>query len=40
MINCPQDSNIDAVDQEIEATLRNKERSIGALKQHRLEHGC
>jgi len=39
-MHSPDDSNIDAVDLEIEATLVDKERSIGALKQHRLEHGC
>jgi hypothetical protein len=31
---------MDAVDQEIENVLGEKERAIGALKQHRTEHGC
>ena len=33
-------SGIEAIDRLIEITLRDKERSIGALKQHRIEHGC
>jgi len=33
-------SDFDAIDRLIEITLRDKERSIGALKQHRIEHGC
>jgi hypothetical protein len=31
---------IDIVDEDIEATLGEKERAIGALKQHRSHHGC
>jgi hypothetical protein len=29
-----------AIDKEIEATLGNKERTLGALYEHRAEHGC
>jgi hypothetical protein len=29
-----------AIDQEIEAELGRKERSLGALRQHQKEHGC
>ena len=29
-----------AVDREIENELGEKERAMGALKQHRAEHGC
>jgi hypothetical protein len=33
-------SDTHASDQEIEVTLRYKDRAMGALEQHRLEHGC
>lgn len=33
-------SRMDAVDQKLENVLGEKERAIGALKQHRAEHGC
>ena len=29
-----------AIDQEIERELGEKERSLGALQEHRKEHGC
>ncbi len=29
-----------AIDKQIEATLGDKERSLGALRAHRSEHGC
>jgi hypothetical protein len=28
------------IDQQIETTLGEKERALGALKEHRREHGC
>ena len=31
---------MDAVDEELENVLGEIERTIGALKQHRAEHGC
>lgn len=31
---------IDELDKRIEAKIGEKERSLGALKQHRGEHGC
>jgi len=34
------DSLILALDQDIENTLGLKERSLGALHEHRKEHGC
>ena len=29
-----------AIDKQIENTMGEKERGMGALRQHRLEHGC
>jgi hypothetical protein len=34
------EERIMAVDQRIELTLGEKERALGALRQHRQEHGC
>jgi hypothetical protein len=34
------DADILAIDKEIETTLGDKERALGALRQHRAEHGC
>jgi hypothetical protein len=40
LVSSEDEPRMDAVDQEIETVLGEKERSIGALKQHRSEHGC
>jgi hypothetical protein len=34
------DKELLSIDKEIEATLGEKERSLGALREHRREHGC
>jgi hypothetical protein len=34
------DNLVMALDKEIENTLGEKERTLGALQQHRKEHGC
>ena len=34
------ENEILAIDKDIETTLGNKERALGALHQHRAEHGC
>jgi len=39
-INCESENTWLAIDQEIENTVGEKERALGAFKQHRAEHGC
>jgi hypothetical protein len=34
------DQLIIAIDKQIESVMGEKERGMGALRQHRLEHGC
>lgn len=34
------EARISAVDKRIEGMVGEKERTLGALKQHRAEHGC
>jgi hypothetical protein len=39
-ISCKSDNTWLAIDREIEHAVGEKERSLGALKQHQNEHGC
>jgi hypothetical protein len=40
LIASDDEPKMDAVDEDLENVLGEKERAIGALKQHRAEHGC
>ncbi len=35
-----QENVVMAIDKEVERTLGEKERSLGALREHKKEHGC